>query len=136
MMRWKRCTNHSGFTLIEVLVALFCMSIALLLVVECVRIMSHLSKHSYHSEDRIAIDQMRLLLVQSDHITTSQDALHFSYHKEPTYIELHNHRLVKRDGYEILMKDLDDVRFVKKGACFYVVWTRKEKTKQAAIVCE
>ncbi|MEG0528556.1 MAG: prepilin-type N-terminal cleavage/methylation domain-containing protein, partial [Longicatena sp.] len=65
MKKFARFNNHKGFTLMEVLVSLFCISIMSVLLVGCVQIMARLSSISYESEDRIACMQLRFMLAES-----------------------------------------------------------------------
>ncbi|MGX8851506.1 prepilin-type N-terminal cleavage/methylation domain-containing protein [Amedibacillus sp. YH-ame10] len=136
MKKFARFNNHKGFTLIEVLVSLFCISLMSVLLVGCVQIMARLSSISYESEDRIACMQLRFMLAQSKDLVIEGNTLQFLFHNKSFSLQLHNKRLVKREGYEIFLKDLDTVRFEYSQSCVYMEWSRNHETKKALLTCE
>lgn len=132
----KSITHKKGFTLLEVLVSLFILSIGILLLSSCIKIMKGLTMQNYASEDQIAVLQLRILLAKGDHMQILGKELHFEIAQNKQWLQLHNHRLVKRDGYEIFLKDIDDIAFIEERGCIQLEWKREKKTKSAMLVCE
>ena len=137
MKRYRKFIVHrDGFTMLEVLISLLALSFAIVLLSYCIQIMAAMSWDTYASEDRIAIHQLRILLAQSEDLHITKEALTFQRGKQAYTLQFHNHRLVKRKGYEIYLKDIDDVLFTQEGACIHVQWTREQKQKEALLHCE
>lgn len=128
--------KNEGFTLVEVLVALLCVSFSTLLLTQCMLLLRSQSMSRYESEDRIAIDQLRILCMQGDQYQLQNSTFLFRYHGEPTWLEYHNRRLVRRDGYQIFLQDIDAATFHKKGDCYYAQWVRQASTQEALLACE
>lgn len=127
--------NVKGFTLSEVLIALTCVLIAILLCMPIISSIAYMQKPSYLSEDRLAIYQLRLLLAQSNDISIKDESLYFLYQKEPQVLQYDRNRLVRKKGYEIFMQSVDDLYFEQREECFYVVWQREKKQKTALLAC-
>ena len=98
--------------------------------------MKGLTMQNYASEDQIAVLQLRILLAKGDHMQILGKELHFEIAQNKQWLQLHNHRLVKRDGYEIFLKDIDDIAFIEERGCIQLEWKREKKTKSAMLVCE
>ncbi len=130
----KKVMNVKGFTLSEVLIALTCVLIAILLCMPIISSIAYMQKPSYLSEDRLAIYQLRLLLAQSNDISIKDESLYFLYQKEPQVLQYDRNRLVRKKGYEIFMQSVDDLYFEQREECFYVVWQREKKTENS-ITC-
>ncbi len=128
--------NSKGFTLIESLIAFTCVLIGMLLCGPIISSFAYMQKPSYLSEDRLAVYQLRLLLAQSNHLTLDTRELSFIYQKKPQRLQYDRNRLVRKEGYEIFMQNVDDVYFEQKENCFYVVWQRGKKQKTALLACE
>ncbi len=131
----KKVMNVKGFTLSEVLIALTCVLIAILLCMPIISSIAYMQKPSYLSEDRLAIYQLRLLLAQSNDISIKDESLYFLYQKEPQVLQYDRNRLVRKKGYEIFMQSVDDLYFEQREECFYVVWQREKKQKTALLAC-
>lgn len=127
--------DNKGFTLIEVLIALFCLSFALLLFVGVCSVLQHFPTQGTLQDDVIAIRQLRMILVQSDNVQVDPDSLSFHYHGKDYVLKEHRQRLVKSPGYEIFLKDINDSEFYEQGGCIYVSWNRNKK-QDALLYCE
>lgn len=134
----KNCvlSTTKGFTLVEVLVALLCISASCLLLVQSTLLLKSLMQTRYESEDRIALSQLRLLLAAGDTYQVQGNQFFFQYQGKERYLELHNHRLVRRSGYVIYLQDIDDVSFQQDGNCYQMSWYRDTIQKSAVIACE
>lgn len=128
--------DEHGFTCVEVLVSLLCISLTTILLTQCVTILKQLSVYQYHSEDRIAIHQLRLLLALATKFQIVDGILYFTFVNEENRLEFHNQRLVRRPGYEIFLQDITKVQLIKKGRCYEIEWEREKIQKQALLVCE
>ena len=125
-MQWKKSIrNKQGFTLVEVLVAFSCVGISCLLLVPLASTLQRLQKPLYYNEDRIAIAQLRVLLVQSRALSIQEEALLFTYRKK-------EQRLV----FDIFLQDVDSLQFQKRKECMYVIWTRNKHRQEALLACE
>lgn len=125
--------NRKGYTLLEMLVAMFCIAISLLLLTGILKPLLSIQKPSYISEDILGIRQLRLLLAQSYHLQVDEDKLTFRYHGKEAKLLLHNHRLVRQKGYIIYLKDLDAIHFKQKGNQIYLYWRREQDEKHALL---
>ena len=114
--------NRKGYTLLEMLVAMFCIAISLLLLTGILKPLLSIQEPSYISEDILGIRQLRLLLAQSYHLQVNEAKL-----------LLHNHRLVRQEGYIIYLKDLDAIHFKQKGNQIYLYWRREQDEKHALL---
>lgn len=128
--------DNEGFTLLEVLVALLCISVACSLLLHVIVVMKTLSTNDYLVEDKLALHQMRFILAQSKEMGIMDGQLKFYYQGEPRYFVYDRKRIVKREGYEIFMQEVDDASFEEKEGCFYMNWKRKKNEKQALLTCE
>lgn len=136
MKKYKQSISSTdGFTLLEVLIALLCISLATVLFVQCTAILKKMSKPMYQSEDRIAIYQLRLLLAQSENLRIQDKNLYFTYAEKENHFELHNRRLVRKSGYEIFLQDIDAFNIREEKGCFHVYWNRQKMQKKALLAC-
>lgn len=135
MKIYVKSMHNKGYTLLEVLVAMFCMSVAMLLLIAAVSIMSRRDVLQYINEDHIAVAQLRVLMAQSEWIEVQGDMLQFRYHGEDSRLEVDRSRLVRRSGYVIYLKDIDEAHFDWKGDELYVSWRRGERKKRALLLC-
>lgn len=136
MKKSNRCIKaKQGFTLIEVLVSLFCLSLCLLLFIGVCEMMNHYPVQDLLSDDVIAVRQIRFILAQGEDITLTSDSISFRYHQDDVLLTYHNHRLVKTPGYEIFLKDIINGTFYEKGGCIYAGWKRA-RDYEALLYCE
>lgn len=137
MIRLKKpMKSNKGFTMIEVLIALLCVCATSILFTACAKQIQQLSRTSYASEDRIAIDQMRFILAQSKAVKKKANKLFFQYHQQEFYLEFDRSRLVKRKGYEIFLQNIDSLNITKRGKCYDISFMRYNIQKNFTIYCE
>lgn len=84
-------------------------------------------------QDQMAVLQLRLYLAQCDHLQLEQGALQVEYGRETFTLQLHQHRLVKRPGYEIFLTDVEDANFFREGDAYYLEWQREETRWRAKV---
>lgn len=128
--------KKQGYTLIEMLIGLQLAVILVMLASAMLYNARKMVKQNYHNEDLMALYQIRLLLVQSTQFSLIDDNLHFSYGGENYYLTFHNYRLVKRDGYEIYMQNLDDLWFEEKEGCYFLNYEREQVHKKTLLTCK
>lgn len=133
-MRYMK--QEQGFTMIEALLSLLCAALVCLLVSQAARLIVKSTQPDYEAEDLLAIKQLQLLLAQSDHLYIDKNQLYFTYHQEEFYLTKYQKLLVKRKGFEVIMQEIDQVNFIKKGNCYQMKIKRNDKIKSAVLACE
>lgn len=128
--------QHKGFTLIETLLALSVLLLSLSLLVPMLSIWLHIQQNSYESEDRIALQQLRILLAQSEEVKIQGNQLTFFYQNKHQLLHYDCHRLVRSSGYEIFLQDLDAALFRQEGKRIYLLWTRQKQKRKALLYVE
>lgn len=113
--------NQRGFTLIEIL---FSLSICLLIIFNALPIIKiitykdHLKTNS--SSYAIGAKQIATILYPAKSISI-QDTLSFKNDKDELFtISLHNHRVVKEPGFEIIIRDVESLKFYTKEKNIYM----------------
>lgn len=103
--------KNNGFTLVEALVALMAsglVAICFVLVLQaCVRMVNQDIDH----QEQFSILQLRQISALSDHCKVENEWMVCSYMKSDIAIGFNANRLVKIDGYEIFMEDIDYAGF-------------------------
>lgn len=93
----------------------------------------HLFHHSknisnYNEDIYIAAKQVSQYLLGSYYID-SQDGYHYlSYEQKEMYLIYDRHRLVKKEGYEIILSNIDSLDFDIKNDMVYMKIKRKEES--------
>lgn len=131
----RRINKKRGFTLIEVLVGLFCLSFCLLIATQLAYVLLQFPKEAYRNEDLIAVRQLQKMLAESSSYALDQNRIQFVYRGEVYELLLKQQRLVKQPGYEIFLKDIIEGEFYMEDTCAYVEWWRKTKNS-AILYCE
>ena len=131
-MKQYKNSMHNGFTMIEVLVALACLSLCLLLFSGVCGLLQKASVDHHQNDDVIAIRQLRMLFAQGYDIECNAQNCNFRYHGSDITLKFHNHRLVKTPGYEIFIKDIEEGYFAREGSCITLQWDKQK----AVLYCE
>ena len=132
----KSLSEPSGFTMIEVLIALLSASLCALLCVQIASLISHDPLHDYRAEDEIAIKQMRLILAQSQITDVQTDTLSFFYHENRFRLVQYEDKLVKRKGFEVLLQDIYEARFHRENHCVILQYRRGVSKRKVVLTCE
>lgn len=127
--------RNKGFTLLETLIAVYIISITMLLLTSSLGILKQVNKDERLSDDAIAIHQLRLLLVASKNIEIMENELSFEINSEIFYLQFDRNRLVKRKGYEIYLEFVDELHFYEEGECQGIEWKRNKKANYAILAC-
>ncbi len=128
--------REPGFTMIEMLLALSAVSLCAVLCSALIALLPRSIAQHYEAEDALALRQLRFLLAQADTFTLTQEQLAFRYHTQFFTLEQYGHLLVKRPGFEVMMQQVDHIRFFKQNECYYLSYTRQTNSKEALLACE
>lgn len=134
--------NHSmktkGFTLIELLCSLMIISLSILLLTSALTLLPHCIVSEETIQDEIALAQLRHMVLLGEDITVSFNILEMRYLNHPVIIHQDRQRLVKEDGYEILMQNIQSIEFTQEGKCFYLTYEKLQQSeaKKRFITCE
>ncbi len=121
----KFMKQEQGFTMIEALLSLLCAALFCIVLSQTALIIVIL-----------AIKQLQLILAQSKSLRIVQNELHFIYHQEDFYLTRYKNALVKRKGFEVILQDIDSVRFTRSGSCYHLSYERNHQKKGAVLGCE
>lgn len=120
--------HQRGFTLVEVLLSL---SITLIIVTSVVPLY-RLCQHSFHlstyDEDiYIAAKQVSQYLLGSYYIDSNEGYHYLTYDQKEMNLIFDRQRLVKKDGYEIIVSHINEVSFDIKNSMVYMNIKRGKK---------
>ena len=104
-------TSKKGFTLAETLLALFCGSLVMLVITMMLSLMLKMNTQTYVLQHEIAYQQLQLELALSTDIHIDDNQLCYSKYDKLYCLSQDKHRLVKREGYEIYMINVDHIQF-------------------------
>lgn len=137
MIRSLNCLKkQQGFTMIEMLMAMFIGSLCLILCTKLLGII-HQNPIPYdRSEDAIAIRQLQLLFAVGENYEIMDSTLYMDYEGKRIRLELTNHQLVRRSGFVVFLQDIDQIQWSKQGRCILLRWQRKRFDAQAVVGCE
>lgn len=125
---WIKKSIPNGFTMIEALIALFISLIvsfcAVIYLRTCVLFINYRPNH----QDQFAILQLRQIAAVSKDREVKQKALYMIYEHGEIRIEFDRNRLVKRDGYEILMENIEYAEFFEEDEKIYLRYQKDKKT--------
>lgn len=125
---WIKKSIPNGFTMIEALIALFISLIvsfcAVIYLRTCVLFINYRPNH----QDQFAILQLRQIVAVSKDREVKERTLYMIYEHEEIRIEFDRNRLVKRDGYEILMENIEYAEFFEEDEKIYLRYQKDKKT--------
>lgn len=128
VIMWIKKSIPNGFTMIEALIALFISLIvsfcAVIYLRTCVLFINYRPNH----QDQFAILQLRQIAAVSKDREVKERTLYMIYEHEEIRIEFDRNRLVKRDGYEILMENIEYAEFFKEDEKIYLRYQKEKKT--------
>lgn len=113
--------NQRGFTLIEIL---FSLSICLLIIfntLPVVKLITYKDQMKVNSSAyAVGAKQIATILYTATSITLD-DRLSFKNEKDEQFsISLHNHRVVKEPGFDIIIRDVEILKFYAKEKNIYM----------------
>lgn len=128
VIMWIKKSIPNGFTMIEALIALFISLIvsfcAVIYLRTCVLFINYRPNH----QDQFAILQLRQIVAVSKDREVKERTLYMIYEHEEIRIEFDRNRLVKRDGYEILMENIEYAEFFEEDEKIYLRYQKDKKT--------
>ena len=128
VIMWIKKSIPNGFTMIEALIALFISLIvsfcAVIYLRTCVLFINYRPNH----QDQFAILQLRQIAAVSKDREVKESTLYMIYEHEEIRIEFDRNRLVKRDGYEILMENIEYAEFFEEDGKIYLRYQKDKKT--------
>lgn len=128
VIMWIKKSIPNGFTMIEALIALFISLIvsfcAVIYLRTCVLFINYRPNH----QDQFAILQLRQIAAVSKDREVKESTLYMIYEHEEIRIEFDRNRLVKRDGYEILMENIEYAEFFEEDEKIYLRYQKDKKT--------
>ena len=98
-----------GFTMLETLISCLFIPLVMSLVVAMLSLMNQFRADTLNQEDVFKV-QLRQMLSRSK-ILDCQEVFSFSKNNTVFELSLHNRRLVKKPGFEILLYDVDGFSF-------------------------
>lgn len=130
---WTKKSIPNGFTMIEALIALFITLIvsfcAVIYLRTCVIFINYRPNH----QDQFAILQLRQIVAVSKDKEVKEKALYMIYEHNQIRIEFDRNRLVKRDGYEILIENIEYAEFIEEDEKIYLRYQKDKKTYSVQI---
>ncbi len=130
---WTKKSIPNGFTMIEALIALFITLIvsfcAVIYLRTCVIFINYRPNH----QDQFAILQLRQIVAVSKDKEVKEKALYMIYEHDQIRIEFDRNRLVKRDGYEILIENIEYAEFIEEDEKIYLRYQKDKKTYSVQI---
>lgn len=129
---------NKGFTSIEVLLSLWIVSFSMLLLSSVLPLISKLAEPDSFIQEQIGLRQLRHILLLSENISISDDSLNAWLYNEAYTLTYDRQRLIKTPGYEIMLNDLASAKFITKGECIYLIYQKKNETKnnERLLACE
>lgn len=122
-------SRRKGFTLIEVLLSL---AITLLITTNTLsmyRLMKHVKEMKTYQEDiYIGVKQVSQYLIGSYYLDLNNGYHYVSRDQKEFNLVYDHHRLVKKDGYEIIINNIDSVSFDLKNSMVYMTITRDQQS--------
>lgn len=136
LWKCKKSINKSGFTLIEVIVSLFVISVSVILFSNVIAVLKRSDFHLYATKDNNSIHQMRFLYALSKEVNLDGDMLSFTTLDDEMYFELLDDRLVLQSGYQVFFMGLSDAYFYEKESCMYFAYERNQQWLERVIGCK
>lgn len=117
----------NGFTMIDALLSLLVFSIVTLCMIVFLQTCLKILNMDMLQQEQMAVIQLREILSLSKNIEVEQNELTMNYKHESIWIGQDKNRLVKKEGYEILMEGVDHVAFFKEEKEIYLSYTKANK---------
>lgn len=126
--------NSKGFTLIEIVLSMYIISISVMFISAILFIVTTQSLKSYVSEDENSIQNLRRTYVLSENVELDGDMLSFRYLMQDMYFQLIDDKLVLREGYQVYFQNLEYGYFTKEQGCVYVTYKHKKEAEKKRII--
>lgn len=117
----------NGFTMIDALLSLLVFSIVTLCMLVFLQTSLKMLNMDMLQQEQIAVIQLREILSLSKAIEVQSHELTMNYKHESIWIGQDKDRLVKKEGYEILMEGVKNVAFYKRDEEIFLSYSKAEK---------
>lgn len=102
--------NRRGYLALESLLSLFIYSVVSVLLVSLVSLIARTKTIDWYYFD-VGCMQLQSLLATCEIVDVDNDEISLICNNKEQYISFDKNRIVKRDGYQILLNGIDDVEF-------------------------
>ena len=117
----------NGFTMIDALLSLLVFSIVTLCMLVFLQTSLKMLNMAMLQQEQMAVIQLREILSLSKAIDVQSHELTMNYKHESIWIGQDKDRLVKKEGYEILMEGVKNVAFYKRDEEIFLSYSKAEK---------
>lgn len=117
----------NGFTMIDALLSLLVFSIVTLCMLVFLQTCLKMLNMDMLQQEQMAVIQLREILSLSKDIEVQSHELTMNYKHESIWIGQDKDRLVKKEGYEILMEGVKNVAFYKRDEEIFLSYSKAEK---------
>lgn len=117
----------NGFTMIDALLSLLVFSIVTLCMLVFLQTSLKMLNMDMLQQEQMAVIQLREILSLSKAIDVQSHELTMNYKHESIWIGQDKDRLVKKEGYEILMEGIKNVEFYQQEEEIFLSYSKAEK---------
>lgn len=117
----------NGFTMIDALLSLLVFSIVTLCMLVFLQTSLKMLNMDMLQQEQMAVIQLREILSLSKAIEVQSHELMMNYKHESIWIGQDKDRLVKKEGYEILMEGVKNVAFYQQEEEIFLSYSKAEK---------
>lgn len=117
----------NGFTMIDALLSLLVFSIVTLCMLVFLQTSLKMLNMDMLQQEQMAVIQLREILSLSKAIEVQSNELTMNYKHESIWIGQDKDRLVKKEGYEILMEGVKNVAFYQQEEEIFLSYSKAEK---------
>lgn len=117
----------NGFTMIDALLSLLVFSTVTLCMLVFLQTSLKMLNMDMLQQEQMAVIQLREILSLSKAIEVQSHELTMNYKHESIWIGQDKDRLVKKEGYEILMEGVKNVAFYKRDEEIFLSYSKAEK---------
>lgn len=117
----------NGFTMIDALLSLLVFSIVTLCMLVFLQTSLKMLNMDMLQQEQMAVIQLREILSLSKAIDVQSHELTMNYKHESIWIGQDKDRLVKKEGYEILMEGVKNVEFYQQEEEIFLSYSKAER---------
>lgn len=117
----------NGFTMIDTLLSLLVFSIVTLCMLVFLQTCLKMLNMDMLQQEQMAVIQLREILSLSKDIEVQSHELTMNYKHESIWIGQDKDRLVKKEGYEILMEGVKNVAFYQQDEEIFLSYSKADK---------
>lgn len=124
----------NGFTLIDTLLSLAIVSIVSLLSFTYLQTCASLINYSEDLQEQMGILQIREILMVSSDIQLKDNEISYLYNNKKYKLLYEKHRIVKKEGYEILIENIENAKFIEEKDDIYLEYKKNKKSYKVQIM--